>query len=246
MQNIGNCLLCGRIFGVRPHERLQGWSELAAYEDEGNVVLPVSLRVSLLIIGGQLFGFSHPQAQRMIIEGSGLNVKEFFISRVCPICFPSPEEDFDREKDEDFDNENDEDFDDDFEGGSDKSVKVLKISADGSVSPLTVCGLADMKKQSEMVADSDCSYLGDLGVYFWYDGYAQQKNLKLNVYCSVLANSPVRGDVVVIGDITKNLQRSRDWEDLPEDWFDHRLLKVISLANMEDQVLELVTNLFEI
>ncbi len=238
MPNIGNCLLCDRMFGVRPHERLQGWSELAAYEDEGNVVLPVSLRVALLIIGGQLFGFSHPQVQRMIIEGSGLNVKEFFGSRVCPMCFPSSDDDFEDEK---VDN-----FDEDFEGDSDKPVKVLKISADGSVSPLTVCGLADMKKQSEMVADSDSYYFKDLGVYFWCDGYAQQKNLKLNVYCSVLANSPVRGDVVVIGDITKNLQRSRDWDDLPEDWFDHRLLEVISLANMEDQVLQMLSNLFKI
>jgi hypothetical protein len=235
------------MFGVQPHERLQGWSEHAAYEDKGNVVLPVSLRVALLIIGGQLFGFSHPQAQRMIIEGSGLNVKEFFASRVCPLCFPFPDPEEGTESSVDTDDEEDEeenDFDEDFEDDSDKPVKVLKISADGSVTPLTVCGLADMKEQSEMVADSDSYYLRDLGVYFWYDGYAQQKNLKLNVYCSVLSGSPVRGDVVVIGDITKSLQRSRDWEDLPEDWFDHRLLEVISLANMEDQVLELVTELF--
>jgi hypothetical protein len=233
------------MFGVQPHEHLQGWSELPAYENKGNVVQPVSLRVALLIIGGQLFGFTHPQAQRMIIEGSGVNVKEFFGSRICPLCFPFPDSEADQESSADTEDENDSDLDDDFEDDSDKPVKVLKISADGSIIPLIVCGLADMKEQSEMAADSDNWYLRDLGVYFWYDGYAQQKNLKLNVYCSVLAGSPVRGDVVVIGDITKNLQRSRDWEDLPDDWFDHRLLEVISLANMEDQVLEMITELFK-
>jgi hypothetical protein len=85
----------------------------------------------------------------------------------------------------------------------------------------------------------------ELGVYFWYGRNDKRKNLKFKAYCSILAGFPIHGDVVVIGDITKNMRRSTNWEDLPEDWFDQRVLKVISIVNIDEQVVELVTGLFQ-
>jgi hypothetical protein len=41
------------------------------------------------------------------------------------------------------------------------------------------------------------------------------------------------------------MRRSTNWEDLPEDWFDQRVLKVISIVNIDEQVVELVTGLFQ-
>jgi len=246
MQNIGNCVLCGRMFGVRPHERLQGGAELSAFEEQGNVVLPVSLRVALLVIGGQLSGFSDPTVRSLIVDGSGLNVREFFGSRVCPLCFPSDDAaDDDVDTDEDEDEYEGDDSDYDPEAVDDRPVNVLKITADGSVRELTVCGLNDMKIQTGLVKDNDNCYLKDLGVYFWFDANAQREKLKLNVFCSILYGSPVRGDVVIIGDITKNLFRSSEWQDLPRDWFDLRLAEVISIANTDQEVLSNISEFFQ-
>jgi hypothetical protein len=128
---------------------------------------------------------------------------------------------------------------------SDGSVKVLKISANGPVTPHSIYEFDDVNGRSKLIAGSDNYYLRELGVYFWYDGYAQQKNLRLNIYCSVLAGFPVHGEVLVIGDITKGMRRSPNFQDLLEDWFDQRVLEVISIVNMDEQVLELVTGLFQ-
>jgi hypothetical protein len=229
------------MFGVQPHERLHGWSELAAYENDGEVVLPVSLRVALLIIGGQLFGFQNSEVQRHIVSGSGLNVREFFISQFCPLCFSALGPDDENETDIDVD-QNDAD---DFEDESATSVKVLKISTSDSAIPLTIYKDHDMKLENQIDAFSENYYSRDLGTYFWYEQNKKRKKLKLNVYCSILAGFAIHGDVVVIGDITRAMRRSTNWEDLPKDWFDHRLLEVISIVNMDEQVLELVTGLFQ-
>jgi hypothetical protein len=79
-----------------------------------------------------------------------------------------------------------------------------------------------------------------LGAYFWYDGYAQQKKLPLNVFCSVLAGSAVRGNVMIIGDLTKSLKRSRDWQDLPEGWLQPSLARVIEIVNSDKQIISML------
>ena len=229
------------MFGVQPHERLRGWSELAAYENHGEIVLPVSLRVALLIIGGQLFGFQNPEVQHHIVSGSGLNVREFFISEFCPLCFST----ITPEGEDAIDVDVDQNLNDDLEDESDRSVKVLKISTSGPVIPLTVYRDPEMELDTQIPAINQNHYVRDLGVYFWYGRNDKRKNLKFNAYCSILAGFPIHGDVVVIGDITKNMRRYTNWEDLPEDWFDQRLLKVISIVNMDGQVVELVTGLFQ-
>ena len=229
------------MFGVQPRERLRGWSELAAYENDGEVVLPVSLRVALLIIGGQLFGFQNSEVQRHIVSGSGLNVREFFISEFCPLCFSTITPEGEDATDVDVD----QNLDDYLEDESDGSVKVLRISPSGPVIQLTVYRDPEMELDTQIPAINQNHYVRELGVYFWYGRNDKRKNLKFNAYCSILAGFPIHGDVVVIGDITKNMRRSTNWEDLPEDWFDQRLLKVISIVNKDEQVVELVSGLFQ-
>jgi hypothetical protein len=200
----------------------------------------------LLVIGGQLSGFSDPTVRSLIVDGSGLNVREFFGSRVCPLCFPSDDAaDDDVDTDEDEDEYEDDDSGYDPDAVNDRPTNILKISADGSVRELTVCGLDDMKSQTGLVRENDNCYLRDLGVFFWFDANVQRERLKLNVFCSILYGSPVRGDVVIIGDITRNLVRSRDWENLPKDWFDLRLAEVISIANTDQEVLSNISKFFD-
>jgi hypothetical protein len=242
MNNIGNCVGCGRLFGFRISELLQGRSEGSPYEDGDNVVLPVSLGAGLLLIGGQLFGFSNPEVQELISEGSGPNITEFFGSRFCPMCFPSSDDVHDDEDDWGEDEDEDEYWDGDEDEDDDKPVKVLRVTAQGLVDTLVVRGLSDMKQQSEIDDDFDSSYVRDLGVYYWYDAYASNKKLPMNAFCSVLAGSCVRGTVVIIGDIKKDLTRSRDWEDLPNGWLDHRLARVINLVNTDERIHEILTN----
>jgi hypothetical protein len=237
MHNIGNCIGCNRLFGFRVSEHLQGTSEGRPYEESGNVVLPVSLGSGLLLIGGQLFGFANPEVQELIDEGSGLNIREFFGSRLCPACFPSSDDSDDEEEDEDDWDEDDEDY---WDEDDDKPVKVLRVTAQGSVDTLVVRGLKDMKAQSGINDDFDSWYLRDLGVYYWYDRHASEKDLPMNAYCSVLAGSLVQGTMMIIGDIKKDLTRSNDWEDLPNGWLDHRLARMISLVNSDSRIHQLL------
>ena len=243
MNNIGNCVLCSRMFGFRVAEGLQGSTEGQAFEEDGNSVLPVSLGTGLLLIGGQISGFSNPEILELITMSSGLSIKEFFGSRVCPLCFPSSEEeaaisDMDDDED-DYEDEDDYAYDPD-EEVQDRPVRVLRVTPANGVSPLIVNNLDDMKEKSEIGEDFDSWYLRDLGAYFWYDGYAQQKKLPLNVFCSVLAGSAVRGNVMIIGDLTKSHKRSRDWQDLPEGWLQPSLARVIEIVNSDKQIISML------
>ena len=245
MQNIRHCLRCSRLFGFRVTPYLNGSSEGQAFEEGDNVVLPVSLGTSLILIGGQLTGFANPEIQELITASCGLNIKEFFQSGLCPLCFPSPDD-----EDEDWDDdEDDDDWDDDDDWVDDgeenvKPVTVLQVPANGPVRSLVVRGLTDMKKQSGITGDFDSWYLRDLGVYYWYDRDAVEKDLPFNAYCSVLSGSYVQGTVMIIGDLKKDLSRSSDWQNLPEGWLNPRLAEVISLVNSDQRVAALLKQAF--
>ena len=238
MNNIGTCVLCSKMFGFRVVENLQGEAEGLVYEENGATVLPVSLGSGLLLIGGQISGFSNPEVQQLIKQGCGININEFFGSRVCPICFPSSE---DCDIDNSFDTDEDEDEDEYSYDEAQKPVQVLKVTADKGVSSFIIEGLDDMKEKSGIDEHFDSSYLRELGVYFWYDGVSHQKNLPLNVFCSVLAGSIVRGNVMIIGDINKNLRRTSYWHDLPQGWLDPRLAQVIEIINADQQIINMLT-----
>jgi hypothetical protein len=231
------------MFGFRVTEKLQGRAEGQAFEESGNSILPVSLGTGLLLIGGQISGFFNPEIQNLITDSSGPNIKEFFGSRVCPLCFPSSEEEesatSEKDDDDDDDDENDYAYDPD-EQEQDRPVRVLRVTPDNGVSSLIVNNLKDMKEKSGIDSDFDSWYLRDLGVYFWYDGYAQQKKLPLNAFCSVLAGSGVRGNVMIIGDITKSLRRTSDWQDLPEGWLQPPLARVIEIVNSDQQIISML------
>ena len=224
------------MFGFRVTEKLQGKAEGHAFEEAGNSILPVSLGTGLLLIGGQISGFFNPEIQDLITDNSGPNINEFFGSRVCPLCFPSSEEEesVTSEMDDD-DDEYDYAYDPD-EEVQDRPIRVLRVTPANGVSPLIVNNLKEMKEKSEIGEDFDSWYLRDLGVYFWYDGYAQQKKLPLNAFCSVLAGSAVRGNVMIIGDITKSLRRTSDWQDLPGGWLQPPLARVIEIVNSDKQI----------
>lgn len=175
MNNIGNCVLCSRMFGFRVAERLQGKAEGQPFEEDGNLVLQVSLCTGLLLIGGQISGFSNPEILELISDSSGLSIKEFLSSRVCPLCFPSSEEDSTISNTDDVDYEDEDDDYNPDEELKDRPVRVLRVTPSAGVSALIINNLNDMKEKSEIREDFDSWYLRDLGAYFWYDGYAQKK-----------------------------------------------------------------------
>jgi hypothetical protein len=235
------------MFGFRVSENLHGRAEGQAFEEADNSILPVSLSTGLLLIGGQISGFSNPEIHNLILDSSGPNIKEFFGSRVCPLCFPSSEEEESivskiEEEEEEEEEEEDSDSDEHEQG---RPVQVLRVTPNHGVSSLIVNNLKDMKEKSGIDSDFDSWYLSDLGVYFWYDGYAQQKKLPLNAFCSVLAGTGVRGNVMIIGDITKSLRRTSDWQDLPEGWLQPQLSRVIEIVNSDHHVLQLLSKALE-
>ena len=242
MNNIGNCVLCRRMFGFRVSERLRGKAEGQAFEEDGNSILPVSIGVGLLLTGGQISGFSNPEIQKLIKDASGINIKEFLGSRVCPLCFPSSDEQDDITVSKMYVAD---DEDEDYEEERDRPVQVLRVTTHNGVSSLVVNNLKDMKEKSGIEDNFDSWYLRHLGVYFWYDGFAQQKKLPLNAFCSVLAGSGVRGNVMVIGDITKHLERTSDWQDLPEGWLQPQLARVIEIVNSDQQIVQLLSDALE-
>jgi len=243
MHNVRKCLGCNRLVGFQVSPYLKGPSEGRTMAEDGNVIIPVSLGSGLLLIGGQITGFTNPEIQKIISDNCGLNIKELFGSGFCPVCFPSPENDDSQDEDEASDESDDEDwYDEDDE--DEKPVKVLRVPSSGSVQSLVVRGLMDMKKRSEINGDFDSWYLRDLGVYFWYDAHAAQKDLPINAFCSVLAGSCVQGTMMVIGDLKKDLTRSNDWRDLPEGWLSPQLAQVISIVNSDQRVLALLKKTF--
>lgn len=238
MNNIGNCVLCSKTFGFRVVENLQGEAEGLPYEDNDGTVIPVSLGSGLLLIGGQISGFSNPEVQKLIKLGCGDNIKEFFGSQLCPTCFPSSDE---CATDNSFDTDEDEDEEEYSYDEDQRPVQVLKVTVTEGVSSFIIEGLNDMKQKSGIDEHFDSWYLRELGVYFWYEDYSQQKNLPLNVFCSVLAGSIVRGNVMIIGDINKNLQRTSYWHDLPGGWLDPLLARVIEIVNTDKEIITMVT-----
>lgn len=90
------------------------------------------------------------------------------------------------------------------------------------------------------------SYLVKLGVYIYFDGYSSQKQLPLNSYLAVLGGGPVRGDVVVVTDISSDNRRTSHWHDLRNDWIDHRLFEVIAIVNSDNSIRNLVSKLLNL
>lgn len=239
MQLLGKCVLCRRDFGVVPNISLRLSKEVRWKASEDSVALWVSLRVCLLVIGGQVTRFKNPEVLDLIKKSCGSNVREFLGSRICPDCFPADQQDDEDVSDEDEESVDDEDFLEDDEDGEpiQQSVRALLIRADGSSSAITVKDFDDLTEHLGLQdGDVDHSYLRELGVFIYFDGWATQKLSPLNSYLAILGGGPVRGDVIIVSDIDRNETRSPMWQDLPEDWLDSRLSRVIQIVNTDPHV----------
>jgi len=258
MQGIGSCVLCGRNFGVVAEIELDGFDEGRPRISNDQVALPVSLGVTLLVIGGQMTGFREPEVVELIKSGVGRNVREFLMSRTCPACWPDDPDEFadpsSTDTDSDYDEESDDGIDEDSEHEYDadgdpiqRPVRALRVEAEGHTSLVEVANFDDIARELHMKAsDVDYSYLGQLGVYIYFDGLSAQKQLPLNSYLAVLGGGPVRGDVVVVTDISRDNRRTPDWHDLRSDWVDHRLFGVIAIVNSDTSIRRRVSQLLNL
>jgi hypothetical protein len=248
MQLLGKCVLCRRDFGVVPNNSLRLSKEVRRKASEDSVSMWVSLRVCLLVIGGQITRFKNSEVLDLIKKSCGSSVREFLGSRICPDCFPADQQDDEdvSDEDEEYDEDStdeDEESDDDFleydEDGEpiQQPVRALQVKADGSSSAVTVKDFDDLTEHLGLQdGDVDHSYLRELGVFIYFDGWAAQRLSPLNSYLAVLGGGPVRGDVIIVSDIDQNETRSPVWQDLPEDWLDGRLSRVIEIVNTDPHV----------
>jgi len=258
MQVIGSCVLCGRDFGVVAEIELDGFDEGRPRISNDNVALPVPLGVTLLVVGGQMTGFRKPEVVELIKGGVGRNVREFLGSRICPACWPDdPDEfanpsstdadgDYEEESDDGIDEHSEQDYNDD-DDPIQRPVRALRVEVEGQTSLVEVANFDDIARELHIKAsDVDYSYLGQLGVYIYFDGLSVQKQLPLNSYLAVLGGGPVRGDVIVVTDISRDNHRTTDWHDLRSDWVDHRLFGVISIVNSDTSIRRRISQLLNL
>lgn len=244
MQILGKCVLCRRDVGVIPDISLRLSKEVRRKASEDSIAVWVSLRVCLLVIGGQITRFKNSEVLDLIKKSCGSNVREFLGSRICPDCFPADQQDDEDVSDEDSTDENEESVDDEdyLEYDEDgepiqQPVRALLVRADGSSSAVTVKDSDDLTEHLGLQdGDVDHSYLRELGVFVYFDGWAAQRLSPLNSYLAILGGGPVRGDVIIVSDIDQNETRSPVWQDLPDDWLDSRLSRVIEIVNTDPNV----------
>jgi len=265
MQLIGSCVLCSRSFGLTAEIKLDGFDEGRPRVSDDEVTLPVALGVVLLVIGGQLTRFRKPEVIELIKSGSGPNVREFLMSRTCPACWPSDPDEIDDSssyEDDESEYENDDecedgademsedDSDDEYDDDGEpiqRPVRALKVEANGQATVVKVKDFGDIARELQLErTDMDNSYLAQLGVYIYFDGYSAQKKLPLNSYLAVLGGGPVRGDVVVVTDISRQNLRTPLWQDLRNDWVDERLFEVIAIVNTDRSIRKKVADLLNL
>jgi hypothetical protein len=246
--------LCGRNFGVVAEIKLNGFDEGKPRVSDDEVAIPVALGVVLLVVSGQLTGFQQPEVVKLMRSGSGPNVREFLGSRTCPACWPhDPDESSDSssvgdddEYQEDSDEIGDDDSDQEYDDDGDpiqRPVRALKVEATGQATVVRVKDFDDIARELDFErSDVDNSYLGPLGVYIYFDGYSAQKQLPLNSYLAVLGGGPVRGDVVVVTDVSRKNVRTPLWQDLRDDWVDYRLLEAIAIVNSDESIREMISD----
>jgi hypothetical protein len=257
-QLLGACVLCDRTVGVVAETKLDGINEGRPRVSADEVALPVALGVVLLVVGGQLTGFRQPEIVELIKSGSGPNVREFLGSRTCPACWPNDgdestdplsfegDDEYQEESDDTGDHDSDQEYDDDGDPIQ-RPVRALKVEAKGRATELRVKDFGDIAQELHLErSDVDHSYLGHLGVYIYFDGYSAQKQVPLNSYLAVLGGGPVRGDVVVVTDISGQNLRTPLWQDLRNDWVDHRLLEVIAIVNSDKSIRRQVSELLNL
>jgi hypothetical protein len=255
MQLIGPCRLCDRNFGVVAEIELDGFDEGRPRIGIDHVALPVSLGVTLLVIGGQMTGFRDREVVELVKSGAGRNVREFLMSRTCPACWPDDPDDFpnpsstdaDSDCEEESDDRDDEDSEQEYDDDGDpiqRPVRAIKVEATGQVTVVQVADFKDLARELRIQGgEVDYSYLGQLGVYIYFDGNSSQKQLPLNSYLAVFGGGPVRGDVIVVTDISSDNRRTSHWHDLRNDWIDHRLFEVIAIVNSDNSIRNLVSEL---
>jgi hypothetical protein len=271
MQLIGSCVLCSRNFGVVAEIKLDGFDEGKPRVSDDEVTLPVALGVVLLVTGGQLTRFRKSEVVELIKSGSGPNVREFLMSRTCPACWPSDPDESDDSysfEDDEYQDENDDEYDgdDEYEDGADemsedefdeeydddgepiqRPVRALKVEASGRATVVMVKDTSDIARELQLERSAvDHSYLGQLGVYIYFDGHSAQKKLPLNSYLAVLGGGPVRGGVVVVTDISRQNLRTPLWQDLRNEWVDERLFEVIAIVNSDKSIRKKVSSLLNL
>jgi hypothetical protein len=108
-----------------------------------------------------------------------------------------------------------------------KKTRALVVRTSGETEKVTISSVADIKKLINP-QNSDYDYNRDLGVFVYYD---YQSSKPVNVFPSFLMQGGYRGDVVIVGDLDKEFNRTDDFQHLPDVWFAESLAQLIHKAN---------------
>jgi hypothetical protein len=114
---------------------------------------------------------------------------------------------------------------------SKRGKKVLIVRTSGESEAATVSSVNDIRELLSATA-LDHDYFRDLGVFVYYDfGSASS----VNVFPSFLMQGGYRGDVVIVGDLNKEFERTDRFQHLPEIWFADSLATLIAKANTDSR-----------
>lgn len=115
-------------------------------------------------------------------------------------------------------------------------VKALSVLPDGNVALVSVGSVAGIRKRMG-VSSVDNDYNKQLGVFVFYEFRSDSDP---NVFPSFLMQGAYFGEVVIVGDLDRNFERTRDFRSLPSEWFSASLHELIALANNDESIRQLV------
>jgi uncharacterized protein YgfB (UPF0149 family) len=228
MLELGKCVSCNKDFSlVSDNAVADGKDKLISSSSESRVSLLVSPLTFLLSLGWLTRGRKDEDWQDLLKRYAGENFREFVGSHVCPICFPSGD---DESMDEDEDEDEDEEYSDD------DPVLGLLIRADGHCEKISVSSVQEIR---EILGCATSDYYYDREFAIWiYLSENQSPRTKVNVYASSIANSFIPGDCVLLYDLDKEGNRVDHWTNMGDHWFDDVLFRMMHRCNNDTDAIK--------
>ena len=228
MLELGKCVSCNKDFSlVSDNAVADGKDQPISSSSESRVSLLVSPLTFLLSLGWLTRGRKDEDWQDLLKRYAGENFREFVGSHVCPICFPSGD---DESMDEDEDEDEDEEYSDD------DPVFGLLIRADGHCEKISVSSVQEIR---EILGCASSDYYYDREFAIWiYLSENQSPRTKVNVYASSIANSFIPGDCVLLHDLDKEGNRVNHWTNMGDHWFDDVLFQMMQRCNNDTDAIK--------
>jgi hypothetical protein len=224
---LGTCVLCAKEFravsDIELYESKEFWFR---GKGDQHQYLSISKLTYLLVMGWLILGRSKEIWSGFVKSHAGVNLQEFVQSSTCQNCFPSDTSSDSSRRPSQKDPE--EDLDDD----PPTEVQSLLIKSNGDSMRVLV---SDDVLASDVLKCDDVEYYYDRdnGVFVYFSLSAVRGSAIPNVYGSALCNSYIAGDCLVISDLDSDSNRTSDYTNLTNDWFDPAFFKMIQRCNTD-------------